>query len=763
MAHRCVYWIKNDDLGDCSWSNAANWSLSATGTGGVAPPDSDDTAIFTGICNGQCIVTSAISVASINVSDYGGFHTGIIDFADYDVTVEHQVVVKMSGAFPFKNLAGVWTCGVLALLNIDGLNLAPVEPDSIWNVTLTGTNSVTLCVGSLYSSTAQYCRISKLQVSVPFNTMYCVDSGDTVNVVYGPASISSGISVVITGTVSPETSSEDSGLSTLIIGGGTILVGLTTTSYTSSGSCDAEISCGGTITVGLRGSIDVVPIAGQSYLGGNYTGAVMPLTDTSKFQLWIDGNLISISSNTITLEQLSISYQTKELTFSEKCPLGVGYGDWTYFPEQPVELKMNFGSGMQTYFRGRIKKVTPSGTNNQEKVSYFALGWQGCASEVDIQNADGYPEEYFSENEAVVSCMRQLFANNGPNLGPYAIPLTEGVPDADMLTSFLEKDVTLSNASFIDACRQIMQDEPSIRLFWDDVTSTWQFIKLTDAPAYNLEIDLARLDSHTYTVDTSNRYAAITLHAYRPATLIASGKGVVACTQGWDDDIQADWTIAKGAGLGVPANFGAAYNWVFRRWIIEEMPEGAVPLGIYALVPFWDSTTWVPLQTTFNPNTLEVFTNVPIVISGNPHVSGDCKGPLAVGFVYGSHQAIGGIVLDSQRIPETGYTGTANSWFGITAEKQLMVSNENFNFEYADSSLSLLKDVIVNADIPLIGDPIEAFLRLNANIQLNDSSRGTGIDGIDAFLIKYTYRFGSPGMNTLTVNNDRSNVVRVKG
>jgi hypothetical protein len=65
------YWISLDD-GD--WSDAGNWSTSATGPGGVAAPGSGERAIFqgTGGANGKCTLNMAPSVASISISGYSG-------------------------------------------------------------------------------------------------------------------------------------------------------------------------------------------------------------------------------------------------------------------------------------------------------------------------------------------------------------------------------------------------------------------------------------------------------------------------------------------------------------------------------------------------------------------------------------------------------------------------------------------------------------------------------------------------------------------
>ncbi len=78
------YWIAS---AASNWNNAANWSISSGGVGGAQVPLSTHTVVFDGAGgkNGNCLVNTTVSVATLTISGY----TGVFNTQSNNVTVSN--------------------------------------------------------------------------------------------------------------------------------------------------------------------------------------------------------------------------------------------------------------------------------------------------------------------------------------------------------------------------------------------------------------------------------------------------------------------------------------------------------------------------------------------------------------------------------------------------------------------------------------------------------------------------------------------------
>lgn len=784
------WWIRSESDGDGLWSDTTNWSSEPFGPGGATVPTSTDYAIFDGDLSasfGQatCVLDQAIEVLGFISNN----HWGTINFADFEVSVLGGVQVSQNSTtnplLTWLGLGGYWEVGSLSITGTGTGGKDLLLPEG-WTVWLRDAVSEDY---DPYLSIASFCvDCSWMGITIlngEVDSWYSTDSGDNEGINFLPIPEATTVSGDVSGTgyleggfrlVQAEYEEIHSTpwikASAYLQGDLGLIYFPTTTAIGGEllGSGYLQASLGETVPIKKWGSLfsgSAPPgqVGADEYpaqIGGVRSGDVVDILDPNKCRLTVNGSLVDFSTPHFTLQNISVSYDGKEVSFTEIN--SGGYGVWTFQNEHSVTLEFDFGAGLTTYFRGKIKKTTPSGANNDEKIQYVAYGHQTTANEAEYVNGSLIPEDRFSAGSQVTSILPYSFENNIFQLGSLGISNQLGIPGAEQFSTYLESDLELKNVGFVDGMKQIIQGEPDKRIFWDDVSQTWIFPNITTCPIYDLEVDLCRFDAHSYTVDTSNRYTAVRLWSPHQQNLVAQSKGTIALTPGWEVDIEEDWTIRRGAGLDGAADLGWAYSWVFRRWTFdpgEVKVKNRHALNIYALIPYWGKFSWVPLMCIIDLEKGEVLTNVPIVTGGNPQVPGDAVGPLAVAITYVDLMLVPLPSIITARMPGVGWEGTAHTWFGIEQERKIMVEPLNWTENFAQSNLNVLKDVVISAEIPIVGDIIPEFLNLQAKIRIRDSSRATGIDEAEAMLMRYSYQFGKPGKSTLSLSNDKASVTRI--
>lgn len=490
--------------------------------------------------------------------------------------------------------------------------------------------------------------------------------------------------------------------------------------------------------------------------------------DQTKFKLTVGNTVVDFSQPYWKPESIQVDYNGKTFTFTEIAT--PNFSRPSFNNETAVTLQMDLGSGLQTFFRGKIKNRVHHGEIHNEAIQYTAFGQQNLAAELDDYGPWGITDDSFLGPWPVGTVIQRIFSNNATNLANNSISATIGVPDTSTFSTWTIQELSLRNSQLLSGLTQALKTEPSKRIFFDDLqgdSGKWCFPDLATSNFVDLDIDLVNVDPNDFTVDTRNRWTAIKV--YVPFELSVDGEqtGMIEMVPGWDASYEADWNIRKGMGLAGAEVLGDAYRWVFRRWTFDTgniQTETGGPITAVFLVPYWNTTRWIPIQGDLDLANGVFIAKVPLICKGNPHRTSSPKiGPYAAALLYVDTETQPLPAVAWQRIPATGYTGTAYSWFGVQREKQLIVEPNAFapfqSLEaYAQRKLDVLKDVILTTEFPVAGDPIPELINLQAQVIIKDSSRG--LESVPGFLSKYTYTFGKPGKSVLSLSTDRSLVTR---
>jgi hypothetical protein len=534
------------------------------------------------------------------------------------------------------------------------------------------------------------------------------------------------------------------------------------------------------------------------------------IANSAVFQMTVAGTVIDMPAGLVCPDELSVSYDGKELSFSEIAPSGIS--NPSFSPEDAVTLDVDLGSGLFRWFTGAIRVRETIGQNSNDGFAYTALGFHNLCSEITVINTDGRPEMQFTVGTTVTSirsdttevvtifsktireAMQELFDINAGQLSTAGIPATIGLPGLEQFTSQIPETVRFENVSFSQAIADLAALETGVKPFFNDQQLKWNFPNLLTAPTGIVKVNSLCMPDLVFDVNTEDRYTAVRLladvdefldEAIASKTSSLNINGVpgfiertqVTLTEKWLPELELDWTIEK-ALAGDLGTLEDENFWVYKRWSLPQTiaPEWpGTPVRIWQKINFWGSINWrrVHGKTLFRRR--EFISRFPMIHRGNPHVPGDVIGPLEVKMAYYPRQfnftfvsttnsagtptlattAIEGAdLLSDIRVPETGYTGTAYTQFGVQRELAQIVSRTAVTSLNASALLRLHKDVVIAGDLPIEGDPIENLLNLDRKILVQHDAFSTGIESLPALLTGYSYTFGKRGLNTFSLTTD---------
>lgn len=509
------------------------------------------------------------------------------------------------------------------------------------------------------------------------------------------------------------------------------------------------------------------------------SGDLVDIADPLDFKLTVNSVVLDLSDESyFRADELSIGYEDgKQLVFSQISSPFPGVP--SYDLNQSVALDINFGSGFKRVFSGKIRRRRHIGENNNEGVQYTAIGIQNLANEM-VLKYDWLPSVVIFPSETtyittvstlipvfatqIRSAITYIFSLASTELSSMGIPTTIGTPGLDGFGGFVFELMPFDNTNFVDALQQLVKLEPDKKVFWDDYQQAWTFPNVLNAPVAQIAVNSANVANLTYDADLSNRYTAYEVIAAFGTSYDLLVKNDVLLTENWDPALELDWTVQKGAGLADPKNF-EFYTWVYRRWSIPNsvlQPSPKAPTHVYALIPFWDSNRYVPVDCYVDWASKSVVANVPIVTKGNPYVEGKAIGPSEVYLTYYAQKDFTSFYVPRIRVPETGYEGTAYTQYGLQRVKSEVVELSALTVQNATSKLALTKDVIITGTIPLDGDPVEELINMNRRVLVNHPSNVTGIQSIFAIYLNYRYQFGSRGRNEIGLTTDLSGLIKVR-
>jgi hypothetical protein len=506
------------------------------------------------------------------------------------------------------------------------------------------------------------------------------------------------------------------------------------------------------------------------------------------------------------LHDLDVSYDNgKTFTFKQLGP--VSYGQPIYSLEEGVNVTLNLGFGVETFFRGRIKKINHVGENNGEAIEYEAWGVPNLADEVDVLGpfGDGYYVGQFvlpttiqipsgdfvagqiGEPVLLINAVQGFFTAMTNDLTAHGIPANVDLNNLDKtVVMSLEKRLS---GGFYNALKDLVSVDPGVKVWFDDTDQTWKFVRTMEAPVLTIDVQNSYLQAHNWQEDSSDRYTAVilytsgeNLHASIPVTTA----GIVP---GWDRTLEPLWSVAQNSKEFISTqttdkNELSPLEKVHREFILTQ-PIGAVRTGTRAIINVHRNGRWHTVGAEFvapqvgEPVTQKVRigilpvgsitssaqpyarvrADVPVIAGGNPHIPGDAFGYFTNDISVTSYLPISIPDTFVARYPESGYAGDAFVRYGIRREKLINVQFPELTLENAKVLHRLYSDIRMSCSLPIYGDPIRDLLRfMSGRISLVDIHGITGLESSNALITGYKYNF-TEDTGTIEISSDLTNFV----
>lgn len=505
----------------------------------------------------------------------------------------------------------------------------------------------------------------------------------------------------------------------------------------------------------------------------------------------------------LVLDELTMTFdEGKQLTFHEVNPMSYGLG--TYQNEDIIQLQINLGNGAKTYFKGKVKRRSHKGENNEEEIKYTAYGYQQLADEVPIYGltGEGYQVEdvitvsTLSFNGAIVpaavldpkhlqDAVTGLFNFMAPTLQSYDIP--SNVDVTGISTLVVVDGSTVVSGNFFQALKTLVSIDPGVKPWFNDTNETWEFVRAIDSNVISLDVGTVPIMAHEYEENTEDRYTAIIIYEDGNPQTAPLPVSTTDLVPGWDRTLESQWTHSAAQATGGALNADLTpIQKVYREWIMTQR-IGAIPNGtkakLHYRLPGFASVSnpyrWGEVAAEIiipKPDPTAIFIGPgqsppkpyatlravqPIVMAGNPYVTGHGKGPRTneIAATYFLPSIVGGD--NAFRYPVgAGFEGTAYTKLGVKRVKQLAVPQGEVYEQNAEALLRIYKDIIITCNLPIYGDPIELLMRrLEGRISMSHVQNVTGLEDARATVYGYTYNFAE-SIGTIQITTDMTNFIK---
>ena len=555
---------------------------------------------------------------------------------------------------------------------------------------------------------------------------------------------------------------------------------------------------------------------GQALLFGNldqfrqvnnpvYSGDLIDQTNLSKLRFTVNSTVCSFTDSAKwNLLDMRFTYDGKEATFSEIVTPTIGHPSFN--PEQTAQIELDFGSGLKTYFKGKIRSRRHEGVNNNEQIVYSAVGYQSLADDITVVSTDGVPRVEFSVPTTIylgsstgttvpypiADAVQFIFTHNSAALTAAGIPTAIGSPGLENLTGNLADTLQITNSGFGQTISQIVGFQPGVKVYFDDIQQAWTFPNLLNAPTMIVRVESSNIQDLIYEASTADRYTAVLLYGEPTLDDIAThantktggtiGRATISLQPYWNTLLEPTWTCLRGAAGNSPSELEDEYFWVYRRF---KIPSDAVnqhpgtPLECMAKIERWGQTKYVRIKGKPNFRRRTFTANYPVLNDGDPYLPGDARpssdlqltywpfGCFAFTFTNSSGTPTGTSLTAatstyvSLRYPETGFQGTAYDLFNVQRVFTQVVPLTEVTTITAQSMLNTRKDVVLSGSIPIDGDPIEYAINLNAKLLVQHGTQSTGLNSFSALVTGYRYQFGKRGRSDIEINTDVAALVRI--
>lgn len=536
-----------------------------------------------------------------------------------------------------------------------------------------------------------------------------------------------------------------------------------------------------------------------------YSGDIIDQTNLNKLRFTVNSTVCSFTDSAKwNLLDMRFTYDGKEATFSEVCTPTIGHP--SFQPEQVAQIQLDFGSGLKTYFKGKIRTRRHEGVNNNEQIVYSAVGYQTLADDITVVSTDGVPRVEFTVPTTIYSgssvgttvpyqiseAVQFLFTHNTAALAAAGIPTAIGSPGLENLTANLIETTQIVNSGFTQALAQLIGVQPGVKVYFDDIQQAWTFPNLLNAPTMIVRVESTNIQDLIYDASTNDRYTAVLLYGEPSFDDIAThastktggyiGRSTISLQPYWNTLLEPDWTALRGAAGNSPNELEDEYFWVYRRFripndVVNQHP--GTPLECMAKIERWGQTKYVRIKGRANFKRRTFTAHYPVLNDGDPYLPGDARPSSDLQLTYwpfgcfaftftnsagtptGTSLTAATSTYVSLRYPEVGYQGTAYDLFNVQRIYTQVVPVSECSTANAQSILNTRKDVVLSGTIPIDGDPIEYAINLNTKLLVQHGTQSTGINSFSALVTGYRYQFGKRGRNDIEISTDVAALVRI--
>jgi hypothetical protein len=499
----------------------------------------------------------------------------------------------------------------------------------------------------------------------------------------------------------------------------------------------------------------------------------------------------------VYLGEYSVSYGSKRLTLKEKVDT---YGVSQFKHNDIIALDLNFGSGLQRVFSGRIKESTHSAQLSENMIEHSVWGLPDLANEVEAVDEYGRELNLYDatliqtltigsttisapsgEMPTLQQAITSLFDKMEGKLSLYSIPSSY---DLTNVPSGVYVDGTQGvSEGFYSAVQNLCSAAPGVQFIYDEA-GYWRFVNVFESDVVAVSANSFCIDPHSYNRSSANRFTAVRLVAALAGSRY-SWNLYHNIQPAWDESLEDSWSYQQQTSNSGDDEFAPTdteISKVYREFICPIPPanlvQGKNVKLFYKSPRVTNPLDWFSVECQValrQGNTGPLFTNMPYdiggipnayavvvtkyptIIAGNPYVPGDAVGPVyGVALSYMAPQPY--LLTQSARYPASGFMGTAYTEAGVRLEKTIVVPLGQATPANARFLLQQYMNVLYDGSVDVWGDPITYFLDLDARLALTCSTETTGLESAEAIVTEYSYNFES-NMSAISFTTDVSGYI----
>lgn len=332
--------------------------------------------------------------------------------------------------------------------------------------------------------------------------------------------------------------------------------------------------------------------------------------------------------------------------------------------------------------------------------------------------------------------------------------------------------VTIRDESLDSAIRKIAAAAPGVRVFIDfeNNVPAYKFIRLHGSPAYNLVVDVTRLDGLDFDVSLDGRAGAVlvtdsTSDETQPTE-------VRAMAPSYNASKASDWNVNAAAETDGTTGKPTELSEVFRRWSFASFADSvSLSNPVHALMDVPGQTEKEEIQIeSIDPKAKTVLLRSPAIRPPPPTKINRARNPRIKGKAIAANVYLRFVPNDSTsanypgvRFPAAGFDGHAYALAprSMARERKFTTPTGVDTTQFARDMFNIISEPLVRGTIPILGEPPIEVLLLDRCLNLASESHGrTNLESLRAPIMGYRLDFAGGMRTDIDFNNDLSDVTR---